>query len=504
MKKLLLIIIFCTLTTGMLYADDNDMSIKRGSRMILMDPDTRDVAFENNADSWFYRWTIDSLLQKNINEINILDKEKIQFEMSLVKGQKKNHFNYIHKISDGYICHVEVISYSIILESEEKFFSTIIDVMDKLSTEKKLMKQNESNEEMLINIIYLILIFLFMFIVVMVLILKANIKLKYLSIYDPLTKVFNRTRASETYMNLIVKKKLPIALFMIDVNNLKFINDTFGHIIGDEMIVKISNELKILAGNKGIVSRVSGDEFVVILGKIDESEIYVIEDRIKKIFVRLKGIHFNASVGLFIVTENMPYEAAFSMAESKMYTCKVNNRSNNNERIERELLNKLSHKMPDNKNQVQFVSKVVAYLGEKIGLSFEEIDDLLEATRVQDIGISVIEDLDEMELNHSEKGYSVLNALGKPYSVSNTVFHHHENYDSSGYPKGLKGMEIPLSSRILSVSNFIYYELSHKSINDVIVILDDLGGQKFDANLTKFTKDSSFIEFIKQILDNQP
>lgn len=503
MKKILMLIVFCTLTSGLVYADDYDMFINHGSVMLIINPETGDIVFANNAASRFYGWSVENLLQKNINEINTLGEVEIQLEMSLAKEQERNYFNFIHQVSDGSIRYVEVYSYPIIFESKEMLFSIIIDVTDKLTIEKELIKQNERNKEMLINIIYAILIVLFIFLVMMGFILKSNRKLKYLSIYDPLTKVFNRTRAREAYIKLIDKQKLPIAFFMIDVNNLKFINDTFGHIIGDEMIVNISNELKILAGTKGIVSRVSGDEFVVILSKTVESDIYEIENRIKKILIKLKGIHFDASVGLLIVTGNMSYETAFSIAESKMYTSKAHNRSINNNRIERELLNKLSQKMPDIENQIEFVKKVVTYLGKKVELSPEEINDLVEAARLQDIGLSIIENIDEMKSNHSEKGYSVLNALGKSYAVTNTVFYHHENYDGSGYPKGLKGMEIPLSSRIVSVANFIYFELSHKSISEMIELLNTLGGQKFDPHLTNIIKDSSFQEFINQILDNQ-
>jgi len=503
MKKLILLIIFFSLGTGVIHADDYDLIIDHGSVMLIIDPDTGDIVFANYAASRFYGWSIEELQGRNIYDINTLDNAEIEKKISLAKEQENNYFNFIHRVSDGSFRNVEVYSYPIIYENKEMLFSIIIDVTEKLSVEKELTIENEHKKESLIDIIYVILIVLVVFIVMMGFIFNSNRKLKYLSTYDPLTQVFNRVKARESYIKLMDKHKLPIAFFMIDVNNLKFINDTYGHIIGDEMIVKISNELKILAGEKGIVSRVSGDEFVVLMSKVVEDEVCEIEGKIRKTHIPLKGIHFDASVGMLIINDNMSYDEAFSTAERKMYTTKAHNRSINNERIERELMNKLKQKMPDINNQIEFVQKTVTYLGHKVELTNEEINDLVEAAKVQDIGLSIIDNIDEMMFDHPEKGYSVLNALGKTYTVTNTVFHHHENYNGSGYPKGLKGMEIPLSSRILSIANWLYFELNHKSVSAVVASLNSHSDEIFDPNLIEIIQNNSMEDFVNQILNNQ-
>ncbi len=98
---------------------------------------------------------------------------------------------------------------------------------------------------------------------------------------DELTNLFDRRKIYEIIDSKIIANK-PFSLVMLDLDNLKILNDNFGHHIGDYTIVDFSNKLKSKFQKDAILGRVGGDEFVLIsciteeeivenLGKIDSS-----------------------------------------------------------------------------------------------------------------------------------------------------------------------------------------------------------------------------------------
>ena len=96
-------------------------------------------------------------------------------------------------------------------------------------------------------------------------------KLKYIAAHDSLTNLYNR-REFDDQINqriaLCAKEKISFALLLIDIDNFKLINDTLGHIHGDEYIKKFASELRILTRKSDILSRIGGDEFTLITPKL--------------------------------------------------------------------------------------------------------------------------------------------------------------------------------------------------------------------------------------------
>jgi HD-GYP domain-containing protein (c-di-GMP phosphodiesterase class II) len=104
-------------------------------------------------------------------------------------------------------------------------------------------------------------------------------------------------------------------------------------------------------------------------------------------------------------------------------------------------------------------------IGDKLGLERRELRDLGFAARLHDIGKVGVPDAvlfktgplehDEREVvqHHAVAGATLIGEIPGLEGVARFVRHHHENYDGSGYPDGLSGRDIPLSSRILSVAD---------------------------------------------------
>ncbi|WP_406542477.1 diguanylate cyclase [Clostridium ljungdahlii] len=109
----------------------------------------------------------------------------------------------------------------------------------------------------------------------------------YMSRYDSLTKVYNRSYFNKLLDETLNKARLSGSIFVIciiDLNNLKVINDTYGHIVGDEVLVKFANILKKEICEEDIFARIGGDEFAVVFVNKDKNSVINIISRVSKIF----------------------------------------------------------------------------------------------------------------------------------------------------------------------------------------------------------------------------
>ena len=122
------------------------------------------------------------------------------------------------------------------------------------------------------------------------------------------------------------KENLPFTIIMADVNGLKLIDDSFGHAIGDELLKKVSAVMLSGCGDKGIISRVGGDEFVILLPKTNELEADEIIKRILELTSKEKVASINISISFGFATKQYDDENIFEVlkkAEDFMYKRKL-------------------------------------------------------------------------------------------------------------------------------------------------------------------------------------
>lgn len=142
---------------------------------------------------------------------------------------------------------------------------------------------------------------------------------------DYLTKLYNR-QSFEDYTNQLIEKNSQFSVLMIDLDYFKEINDTKGHLIGDLVLVEFSKALSKVFSKFGIVSRLGGDEFIVVHENCDQCHI---EDSISE----LKSILKNHTVpemrkvlfsyGVETSHENMTFDQIYYMVDQKMYQDKL-------------------------------------------------------------------------------------------------------------------------------------------------------------------------------------
>ncbi|MDD7794682.1 ABC transporter substrate binding protein [Clostridium sp. 'White wine YQ'] len=154
-------------------------------------------------------------------------------------------------------------------------------------------------------------------------------QIRRMAYYDSLTGLVNRSNFEIQVANKIKDTKNKSALIFMDLDNFKNINDSFGHTLGDELIIQVANILKNIINEKGIVGRLGGDEFLILLTDIkDNSYVENMLDEIinrfnKKILIDEGSISTSASFGIALYpTDGDNFEYLLKNADTAMYKAK--------------------------------------------------------------------------------------------------------------------------------------------------------------------------------------
>ncbi len=290
----------------------------------------------------------------------------------------------------------------------------------------------------------------------------------FLSYHDALTGLYNRRFVETELKKLNVDKHVPVSVVMGDVNGLKITNDVFGHTTGDELLKAVSAVFKETCTPDDIVARWGGDEFLLILPnrKIEYAE-KVVEDLKKNLLKRRVGaLQLSVSLGCAERSSAaQEMEDVIRQAEEWMYHQKLLDGKSYRNTIISTLLATLYEKSMETEEHAKRLSRYCEMLGRELKLSDQAMNELSLLSMLHDIGKVGIhqsilkkpgpltpEEWSEMK-KHPEIGYRITQNTPELSLVSEYILYHHEHWDGGGYPKGLKGNEIPICCRILAVAD---------------------------------------------------
>jgi diguanylate cyclase (GGDEF)-like protein/PAS domain S-box-containing protein/putative nucleotidyltransferase with HDIG domain len=293
---------------------------------------------------------------------------------------------------------------------------------------------------------------------------KRDDEIKFLSNHDVLTGLFNRRYFESNLEKIDIPENLPLSVIFADINGLKMTNDIFGHTAGDKLIKKSSEILKNACRQNDILARVGGDEFIILLPNTTAENCKKIISRIKEEFLDASVEAIKCSISLGQDTKTSPEQSlqeTMTNAEDDMYKDKTMNRKSVNRDMISNIIKTLHGKSQVEKEHSYGVSNLCAQLGSALGLSETEINKLKRAGYLHDIGKIVLDEnllrkevLTDEEAEkvkqHSAVGYRILNLFDDTLDLAEYVYSHHEKWDGTGYPRGLKGEQIPLISRIIA------------------------------------------------------
>ena len=154
---------------------------------------------------------------------------------------------------------------------------------------------------------------------------RKNIQenLKYLSSHDILTGLYNRNFFEEEMARLEKGRQYPISVIEIDIDELKHINDQFGHSAGDDHIKRVAAILKEVFRADEIIARIGGDEFAVLLPNVDIGIANQVVNRIKKNLEKQHAIQqgppLRFSLGVAVAEKNEILSEVLKRADQQMY-----------------------------------------------------------------------------------------------------------------------------------------------------------------------------------------
>ena len=276
------------------------------------------------------------------------------------------------------------------------------------------------------------------------------------------------------------------SLCIVDVDDFKRINDTYGHQVGDDVLVALAEIL--LSARDGDAFRCGGDEFAILF----PGDGTLAFERITDVQEAVSGLGLTP-VTISVGIASFPSQADDAdglqrMADGALYWSKHHGKNRSfvyspkvvrihsakeleweTERVARlraakNIVRFVDAKDPSTANHSETVSALAAAIGAELGLDDNTVDQLALAGLLHDIGKIGIPDsllqapraLTAVEFEtikaHPGLGYSLLEGLGIA-PIDEWILHHHENWDGTGYPDGLAGEDIPLGARIIRVAD---------------------------------------------------
>ncbi|MDZ5724175.1 MULTISPECIES: HD-GYP domain-containing protein [Acetobacterium] len=347
-------------------------------------------------------------------------------------------------------------------------------------------------------------------------------KLRDLAEKDTLTHITNR-RFFETELAQINNRNIEkLTILLLDIDGLKFVNDTLGHLMGDQVIVSASQVISRCFQSMGIVSRVGGDEFAVIVkNQLPET----LEAALEKMNGHLKCLN-ELPDATFKISLSYGYSHhasglvntnfLFQEADNNMYQNKLLKESSTRNNLVKTLMKALEAKDYITEGHTSRMDTLATLIGQALRLPQNVMDRIQLLTKFHDIGKVGIPDSilkkpgaltpDEWKVmkTHCAIGERIANESSELKEISHLILKHQEKWDGSGYPLGLVGEDIPIECRVLAIvdsydamTNDRPYRAAlspETAINEII----SCAGSQFDPGMVKI-----FCKVIEQHLRPQ-
>jgi diguanylate cyclase (GGDEF)-like protein/putative nucleotidyltransferase with HDIG domain len=332
-------------------------------------------------------------------------------------------------------------------------------------------------------------------------------EIEYISYHDKVTGLYNRRYFDIKVQELSCEDNYPICIIFSDINGLKLVNDSFGHGQGDYILQKYASILNASRRGDELICRIGGDEFAIVLTATDlqKTEEYINKLTNKFSDVIINGMELSVSFGYEMIQgDNQSIQSALKKAEDMMYQNKLYEASSRRSKTIEIILSTLHEKNPREEKHSRRVAELCEIMAVKMGMISDEVKKIRTAGILHDIGkIAIQEELlnkpgvltheEYIEIcKHTEIGYRILNTVPNMSEVSEVVLAHHERWDGNGYPRGLKGEEIPLYARIISIIDTYDAMTSDRSYRKgmsnekAVKELIKNAGTQFDPELTQF------------------
>ena len=401
--------------------------------MMLVEPGSGKIVEANKAAIDFYGYSKSELLRLTVQDIHILGEDEVQslHINAYEKGQK--YITLPQRMKNGAIRIVDIYSSPIDYGNRKLRFSIIVDVTKR----EEIARENE-----------------------------------YLAYHDYLTGLYNRRYYEAEFQRRVDNQDFPVGVFIGDIDGFKEYNDTFGHAEGDKILTEVAKNLRALVGNEGMLARIGGDEFAIILSGKSHLEM-------RKYLDKLNHDYDSAHDQTIIIeappsiswgyalqrTKDDTLDALEEEAEAFMYNRKFYSHQSLRSKTVDTIMETLFTKSEREKLHSERVGLLSEAIARQMHLPSESIDKIRVAGFLHDIGKIGIDEailnkagkLDDNEWEiiklHPAKSAGILDKTHEYQDITDIVLSHHERYDGNGYPGKLQAEAIPLAARIIAVAD---------------------------------------------------
>ncbi len=353
---------------------------------------------------------------------------------------------------------------------------------------------------------------------------------------DSLTRLYNHRYFSKALLEQVKKiGSAELSLLLFDLDLFKLYNDLYGHWEGDKALERVAAIMSRIVGEKGIACRYGGEEFAVILPYIDAGRAFDLAEKIRQ---EIQRAFFNtedvtqrfltASAGVC----TYPHAAAnaeelLKRADLALYTAKNKGKNQTvvyTPRFDSSPAGAEINDCPSTVRQAntatiyaltaaidakdhytfghsQRVAEYATALAGALGLDKSHLEIIREAALLHDVGkIGIPENIltkagrltaEEYEVvkKHVEASITIIKHLPSMNHVIPAVIGHHERWDGKGYPRGLKGENIPLLARCLAVTDTFDALTSDRpykvclNVNSALHEIENHSGTQFDPRV---------------------
>ena len=314
--------------------------------------------------------------------------------------------------------------------------------------------------------------------------------------HDPVTGLLNH-RAIHQFLDEALEEAnregLPLTVIMADIDNFKLFNDTYGHLVGDQVLLNVAQILSEECPTEVRVARYGGDEFLIALPPgSGEHEALALAKHLRD---RLAGETFQnredectIPVAMSFGIASFPTDSENRLdllhtADANLYAAKdaderivgLSEMQRANRRLRGQdafrtldgMVTAVDNKDRYTRRHSEDVTVYALWIAEEIGLGADMRRILHAGGLLHDVGkIGVPDDIlrkpsrltdEEYEVlkQHASLGALIVAGVPGMQELLGLVRHHHERWDGGGYPDGLAGTDIPLEARVLAVADAV-------------------------------------------------
>jgi len=291
--------------------------------------------------------------------------------------------------------------------------------------------------------------------------------LRHMAETDSATGLYNR-RKIEDYMTAHHgRTDINISLILFDIDGLKSINDTLGHVEGNAVINRVAETITRTFQAATIIGRIGGNEFAVIYEDTTHEAITALCLLFQGALDEVnQALTYDISVSFGIAhSDGLPVNTTqlYQMADHNIYNAKLLKEGSSKSTLVKALMKALEAKDYITEGHADRMGTYALRLGEEVGLERHRLDMLVLLTKFHDLGKVGIPDsilkkagpLTPEEWivmkTHTTIGHRIASASPELLPISDLIHKHHEKWDGTGYPLGLSGEDIPIECRILAI-----------------------------------------------------